>query len=376
MARPCRWSWSCPGAAPNPTTGPKAMCSGMPRPLGGSNGICWMTCCPRWKPVTRFVLPVNTARWRVCPSGGGQALNFGLAHLDVFAWVGGLRPGTQHQAPEELRPKPAEARGRLKLLWLGCGNKDGLLRISQRWHAYLKHHAAPHVWHVDDNSHDARAHGKATCTGLRSSSSVESPLQGRTAQGQLGLPDGNGALTRSRSPWEGWVSTPAGAPRRICFRCATSHCKGRPSDKRVSGARPRDPFGFIWGSMKRGFLRNLILLCATVSLGASHSPLELWYSRPAARWTDALPVGNGRLGAMVFGGLPMERLQLNEGTLWSGGPRDWNNPGAREVLPQVREALFAGDFVRAAVLCRKRQGSYNQSSQPLGNLWLTFPHAA
>ena len=78
-------------------------------------------------------------------------------------------------------------------------------------------------------------------------------------------------------------------------------------------------------------------------------------------------MGNGRLGAMVFGGLPKERLQLNEGTLWSGGPRDWNNPGARQVLPQVREALFAGDFVRATVLCRKGQGSYNQST----NRWET-----
>jgi alpha-L-fucosidase 2 len=128
--------------------------------------------------------------------------------------------------------------------------------------------------------------------------------------------------------------------------------------------------------MERGRLWILILWCATVRLAAAHLPLELWYSRPAARWTDALPVGNGRLGAMVFGGLPRERLQLNEATLWSGGPRDWNNPGAREVLPQVREALFAGDFVRATALCRKMQGPYNQSYQPLGNLWLTFPHAA
>jgi len=128
--------------------------------------------------------------------------------------------------------------------------------------------------------------------------------------------------------------------------------------------------------MERGRLWILILWCATVSLAAAHLPLELWYSRPAARWTDALPVGNGRLGAMVFGGLPRERLQLNEATLWSGGPRDWNNPGAREVLPRVREALFAGDFVRATALCRKMQGPYNQSYQPLGNLWLTFPHAA
>ncbi|MEJ5239199.1 MAG: glycoside hydrolase family 95 protein, partial [Limisphaera sp.] len=117
-----------------------------------------------------------------------------------------------------------------------------------------------------------------------------------------------------------------------------------------------------------------VWVVALPALATTLSGLELWYDRPAVRWTDALPVGNGRLGTMVFGGVPRERLQMNEATLWSGGPRDWNNPAAREVLPQVREALFAGDFVRATALCRKMQGPYNQSYQPLGNLWLEFPH--
>ncbi len=58
----------------------------------------------------------------------------------------------------------------------------------------------------------------------------------------------------------------------------------------------------------------------------------LWYEAPAEQWVEALPVGNGRLGAMVFGGVESERLQLNEDTLWSGYPRDWNNPGAKDVL--------------------------------------------
>ena len=56
--------------------------------------------------------------------------------------------------------------------------------------------------------------------------------------------------------------------------------------------------------------------------------LKLWYTKPAAQWTEALPLGNGRLGAMVFGGVAAERIQLNEDTLWSGHPRDWNNPEA------------------------------------------------
>jgi hypothetical protein len=98
----------------------------------------------------------------------------------------------------------------------------------------------------------------------------------------------------------------------------------------------------------------------------------LWYRRPASAWEEALPVGNGRLGAMVFGGVARERIQLNEDTLWSGGPRDWNNPEAKAWLPKVREALFAGRYLEANKLCKKMQGPYTQSYQPLGDLHLAF----
>ena len=77
---------------------------------------------------------------------------------------------------------------------------------------------------------------------------------------------------------------------------------------------------------------------------APHEPLSLWYRRPAQKWVEALPVGNGRQGAMVFGGVLQEHLQLNESTLWSGEPKDGNNPGARDVLPKIRAALFAGNY--------------------------------
>ena len=86
--------------------------------------------------------------------GGGQALNFGLGHLDTFAWVGGFSSAPNTKQPEELVPDPAAVREKLKLLWLSCGNKDGLIRISQGAHAYLKEHNVPHVWHVDGNGHD------------------------------------------------------------------------------------------------------------------------------------------------------------------------------------------------------------------------------
>jgi enterochelin esterase-like enzyme len=86
--------------------------------------------------------------------GGGQALNFGLGHLDVFAWVGGFSSAPNTNPPDLLVPNPEEVNKQLKLLYISCGNKDGLIRISQGVHAYLKEKNVPHIWHVDDHAHD------------------------------------------------------------------------------------------------------------------------------------------------------------------------------------------------------------------------------
>ena len=101
--------------------------------------------------------------------------------------------------------------------------------------------------------------------------------------------------------------------------------------------------------------------------------LKLWYTQPAKAWTEALPLGNGRLGAMVFGGVESERLQLNEDTLWAGGLRDWNTSGAKDVLPEVRRLIFAGDYVAANELSKQMQGPFTQSYQPMADLTLTIP---
>ena len=85
--------------------------------------------------------------------GGGQSLNFALAHLDTFAWVGGFSSAPNTNGPEELVPDP-EAAKKLQLLWLSCGNTDRLIRISQGIHAYLKEKEVPHVWHVTSHGHD------------------------------------------------------------------------------------------------------------------------------------------------------------------------------------------------------------------------------
>jgi alpha-L-fucosidase 2 len=104
---------------------------------------------------------------------------------------------------------------------------------------------------------------------------------------------------------------------------------------------------------------------------AAGDTLKLWYDKPAAEWVEALPVGNGRLGAMVFGTPDNELLQLNEETLWSGSPVDPNpNPDAPQYLPQVREALAIEDYGKAASLLKKMQGYYTESYLPLGDLHL------
>src|SRR5215469_10327672 len=85
--------------------------------------------------------------------------------------------------------------------------------------------------------------------------------------------------------------------------------------------------------------------------------LKLWYTQPAREWVDALPIGNGRLGAMVFGGIKSERIALNEDTLWSGAPRDWNNPDAKDHLSVVRKMVIENqDYHGADQECRKMQG--------------------
>jgi len=93
------------------------------------------------------------------------------------------------------------------------------------------------------------------------------------------------------------------------------------------------------------------------------SELELWYETPAASWVEALPLGNGRIGAMVFGKPEQELIQLNEGTLWGGGPHDYTHPDASEVLAEIRRLIFEGKFAEAADL-----GNSKFMSRPLGQL--------
>ncbi|WP_229506969.1 glycoside hydrolase family 95 protein [Pseudoduganella rivuli] len=110
---------------------------------------------------------------------------------------------------------------------------------------------------------------------------------------------------------------------------------------------------------------------AAPAVQASAAALTLHYEQPAAVWTEALPIGNGRLGAMVFGRPGDELLQLNEATLWSGGPVGAKlNPGAYDALQQTRKALAQGDYAEGARLVHQIQGPYTEGYLPLGDLKL------
>jgi alpha-L-fucosidase 2 len=125
------------------------------------------------------------------------------------------------------------------------------------------------------------------------------------------------------------------------------------------------------------FSTGSALALATRAADALREPqdLTLWYREPADQWTDALPVGNGRLGAMIFGGVASERVALNEDTLWSGAPRDWNNASAKEHLAVVRSLVIEKQNYEAADLeCKKMQGPFNQAYEPLGDLLIDFEH--
>ena len=130
---------------------------------GGMNMDAWLA--PFENDLLKDIIPYVDAHYSVYTDadhralaglsmGGGQTLNIGLVHPETFAWVGGFSsaPDTK-QPPSTLVPDPSVPK-QLKLIWLGCGNRDGLIRISQGVHNYLKENGVPHIWHVDGNAHD------------------------------------------------------------------------------------------------------------------------------------------------------------------------------------------------------------------------------
>jgi alpha-L-fucosidase 2 len=120
---------------------------------------------------------------------------------------------------------------------------------------------------------------------------------------------------------------------------------------------------------------NIILPAPASAQVERQRDMVLWYDRPAVQWLDALPVGNGMMAAMVFGGVDDERIALNESSFWSGRPHDYDNPNAYKYFPQIRDLVFAGKFQEAEKMADEHFygiPAAQQAYQPLGNLLLSF----
>lgn len=118
----------------------------------------------------------------------------------------------------------------------------------------------------------------------------------------------------------------------------------------------------------------IVLLFIACCINTKADDLKMWYRQPAKVWTEALPLGNSHLGAMVYGGVVNEEIQLNEETLWGGGPHKNDNPKALDVLPQVRELIFAGKEKQAEKLLAENffTGQQGMPFQTIGSLMLEF----
>lgn len=125
------------------------------------------------------------------------------------------------------------------------------------------------------------------------------------------------------------------------------------------------------------FMIRLLLLLTVFQTSVSRAgEYKLWYDKPARVWTEALPLGNGRLGAMVFGNPAMEQIQLNEETIWAGRPNNNANPDALEYIPKVRELVFAGKYLEAQTLATEKVMAKTNSGMPyqtFGDLRIAFP---
>lgn len=126
-----------------------------------------------------------------------------------------------------------------------------------------------------------------------------------------------------------------------------------------------------------GAIAVIFLLCGC-SQGEKVSQMKLWYDEPAKQWVEALPIGNGRLGAMIFGNPDTELIQLNENSIYAGGPHQNGNPQAKEVLPEVRQLIFDGKYDEAQRLVDQNflAGSHGMPYQTAGNLRLNFVNKA
>ncbi len=245
--------------------------------------------------------------------------------------------------------------------------------------------------------------GPATAQGAVQAAVVEGVSGGRFAGGHLTIPTSGLPALDGGCTVEAWIRPAGGAPGRIVDKITPGGVDGflldlQPGNQvrfilgpvTVTGRQPppgkwmhvaatveednRTVLYVDGADATGGTVEETVAF--TGSAPAPESPLALWYRRPAARWTEALAIGNGRLGGMVWGGVRRERIDLNEDTLWSGEPYDNINTNGLAALPEIRRLLLAGKNQEAQRLVeQKMNGKYNQCYMPLGDLSLEFPLA-
>jgi enterochelin esterase-like enzyme len=138
--------------------------------------------------------------------GGGQSFNFGLGNLDLFAWVGAFSAAPNTNLPEKLVPDVERAKAKLKLLWISCGNKDGLIRVSQNVHQFLKKNEIEHVWHVDGHGHDP-AHWSSSLYWFSQSVFQNKKLLSQSSTKMIETPAAKGTII---GKWTGTIDTQIG----------------------------------------------------------------------------------------------------------------------------------------------------------------------
>lgn len=120
----------------------------------------------------------------------------------------------------------------------------------------------------------------------------------------------------------------------------------------------------------------LILSSLIIAIGLQAADLRLWYNRPADNWNEALPLGNGRLAAMIFGVPAIEHLQLNEESVWAGGPNNNANPDALKAIPEIRKLIFEGKYKEAEDMANDKvmaKTNHGMPYQSVGDLYINFP---
>ena len=183
-----------------------------------------------------------------------------------------------------------------------------------------------------------------------------------------------GKLALSTGP----VLNPGGETYRHLHLDLASRTVGRVEDhlrSRLPGLRQPGQMINRRSAIKGGVALTLAAGAWRSARAQESGALRLWYRQPAEQWTEALPIGNGRLGAMIFGGVARERLQLNEDTLYAGGPYDPADPGRAHALPRVRELIAQGKYVEAQALANEKMMARPlrmPSYQTVGDLLLTF----